>query len=402
MHLYDAACPPSGAVGSVKLEHAPGAAIGANSGLHRPVLLHRGLGELLSQRQYLPHLRRRSFQQLGDGLFAERIRFHAACCKPQLHLLHRIGVIQGGKLLHGRRQLGAGTGVHLNGLPHQLHVQHDAPVVDLLVDAVFVPHTVQHGILRQSHLDGRLGLHVADVVLFERQPPVRGVRRKIAGTLTVGLCGRAGLAEIPDQFLALGQLLLFQPQHRACAFQRKRQAHRCGPDHGAAPRLRIEVLPGGIAEKPGEADAFESGVIRPFGDGVVFQRGDDLRREPLSVREIDLLNGSAVCAVGKKQNFKIRGFRVPVDARFRKVNAAVRFQVAAHIPYFHLCNHFLSIPERAADRSAARGVKKIRRENRPRHRHQQSRPPRWPCLPAALRRGSAAGCSARRRCPCCR
>ena len=46
--------------------------------------------------------------------------------------------------------------------------------------------------------------------------------RKVAGTLSVGFGRRTGLTEILDEFLALGQLLLFKPKHSTDTFQGKR------------------------------------------------------------------------------------------------------------------------------------------------------------------------------------
>jgi len=58
-----------------------------------------------------------------------------------------------------------------------------------------------------------------DVVSFERQPLVRRVFGKVAGTLTIGLGWRTGLAEIFNEVFALRQLLFFQSQHSAGSLQ---------------------------------------------------------------------------------------------------------------------------------------------------------------------------------------
>ena len=49
LHLNDAACPPPGAVGSVKLEHTSCPAIGADGGLHRLIFFYTGFRKLLAQ-----------------------------------------------------------------------------------------------------------------------------------------------------------------------------------------------------------------------------------------------------------------------------------------------------------------------------------------------------------------
>ena len=63
----------------------------------------------------------------------------------------------------------------------------------------------------------------------------------VPGALAVGLRGSAGLAEIFDQILALGELLLLKAEHGTDTLQREGQSHRSRPDHGAAPALRVEV-----------------------------------------------------------------------------------------------------------------------------------------------------------------
>ena len=219
LHLNDAACPAPCAVGSVKLEHPSCPAIGADGGLHRLILFHAGFRKLLAQGQHLLQLWRRGFQKLRHCFFTQGIGLHAVIRKPLFHLLYRVGIVQRGQFLHCLCQLRAGAPVHLNGLPHQFHIQPHAAVVDLLVEMVFLPHAVRHGIFGEPCLDGHLRLHIADVVSFERQPLVRRVFGKVAGTLTIGLGWRTGLAEIFNEVFALRQLLFFQSQHSAGSLQ---------------------------------------------------------------------------------------------------------------------------------------------------------------------------------------
>lgn len=108
----------------------------------------------------------------------------------------------------------------------------------------FVPS--RNGEPRELILNGHLYLDVSDVVPLERSPLVRGMPRKIPGPATVCFRRGTGLAEVPDEVFALGQLLFPEAQHGTDAFQRKRQAHMRGPDHGALPCSRIEVFPNTI------------------------------------------------------------------------------------------------------------------------------------------------------------
>ena len=242
LHLNDAACPSSGAIGTIELEHTPGAAIGANSSLHCLVFLHRGFGKLLTQGQNSLQFWGRGLQHFSHGFFAQGIRFQAIIRKPLLHLLDGVGVVQGGQFLHGMSQFGAGSTVHLNGLPHQFHIQPHTPIIDLLIQVVLVPYAVRHRKFRKPSLDSHFGFHITDIVFFESQPLIRGMGRKVAGTLTVGFRGRTGLTKILDEFFAFSQLLLFQTQHGTDAFQGKRQSHCGSPDHGAFPRVRSKVF----------------------------------------------------------------------------------------------------------------------------------------------------------------
>ena len=188
----------------------------------------------------------------------------------------------------------------MNGLPHKLHIQGNTTVIDLLVDVIFIPHAVRHGIFDKPSLYGHFGLHIADVIFLERQPLIRRMSRKITGTMTVGLGRRTGLTEIFDEVFASGQFLLLKPQHRTDAFQRKRQTHRRSPDHRAFPRGRRKVVSGRKPKKAGQADALKVCVKCPLGNGIVLKRGNDLGGDLFSAGKVDLLHGIAVHAVGKK------------------------------------------------------------------------------------------------------
>ena len=63
----------------------------------------------------------------------------------------------------------------------------------------------------------------------------------VPGALAIGFCRSAGLTEVFDQILALGELLFLKAEHGTDALQREGQSHRGRPDHGAAPALRVEV-----------------------------------------------------------------------------------------------------------------------------------------------------------------
>ena len=66
-------------------------------------------------------------------------------CKPFLHLLDGVWIFQGGKLPHLCGKFFPGTFINGDGLFHQHHVKLDAPVVDLLVEMVFLPQEIRRG-----------------------------------------------------------------------------------------------------------------------------------------------------------------------------------------------------------------------------------------------------------------
>ena len=88
-------------------------------------------------------------------------------CEPFLHLLDGVRVFQGGELPHLCGEFLSGTLINGDGLFHQHHVKLYAPVVDLLVEVVFLPQEIRHGELRQLLLDRHLGFHIPLVIRDE-------------------------------------------------------------------------------------------------------------------------------------------------------------------------------------------------------------------------------------------
>ena len=238
--MNQAAREPAGPVCTVKLEHASGSAVGTGGGLHGEILFHGTPRQLLAEGKHLSQRGRRVFQKRGHLFLPERVDFQTVLHQPSFHLRHAGRVVQLRQFLHLFGQFLVGLFIHVDGVFHQSHVDQDAPVVDLLVDAVLVPHFVRHGIVGQPALDLHFRFHVAPVVHDELLPPVGGVRGKIPGALPVGLGRSAGTAEVADQVSARFQLLLLQPQHRAGAGERKRKTEIGRPDHRAAPGTGIE------------------------------------------------------------------------------------------------------------------------------------------------------------------
>ena len=68
--------------------------------------------------------------------------------------------------------------------------------------SIFRPWAGRFDRVVNSSLNGHLCFHITNVVFLESQPFIRGMSRKVAGTLSVGLGGHTGLTEIFDEFLS--------------------------------------------------------------------------------------------------------------------------------------------------------------------------------------------------------
>lgn len=118
-----------------------------------------------------------------------------------------------------------------------------------------------------------------------------------------------------------------QSQYGTNPFQGKRQPHRSCPGHRTFPGAWIKVLPGGIAKIAGQADAFKVGVECPLGYHIILQSGYDVCRNLLSAGKVDQLNGTAVHAVGKEQDFKYRRLHITIHTGLGEVLIAVRLDI---------------------------------------------------------------------------
>ena len=239
LHLDQASGVSPGAVGPIKLDQPSGPVVSADYGLHSRVFLHARLGQLLPQRERELHLAAGRFQQVKDGCLRERVHRDALFCQPCFELRRGVGVVQPGDgLCHLHVSL-LELLVTGDGLLHQREVQPDAPVVDLLVQHIVAPLGFRHGELGETLLDGHFRLHVTEVIRLEERPLLRGVCRIMPERVAIPRFG--GGTEITDQVLALFELLFLQPQHRADAFQRQRQAEGRRPHHRAMPRGGVQI-----------------------------------------------------------------------------------------------------------------------------------------------------------------
>ena len=133
LHLDEPTGIAAGAVGPVKLDKPSGTVIRADYRLHGGVFLDAALGKLLPQGEGKFDFSVRFFKHFCHGSFGERIRLHAFLSKPRLELHRTVGVIQAGhraRLLHVRS---LEAFIAADRLGDEGSVEHDTPVVDLLV-----------------------------------------------------------------------------------------------------------------------------------------------------------------------------------------------------------------------------------------------------------------------------
>ena len=96
-------------------------------------------------------------------------------------------------------------------------VEHNASVVDLLVEGVIAPLGLCDRELGELLLNGHLRFHIPEVIGFEQRPFLRGICRIMSNKRTVPRFCRG--AEIPDEVFAFFELLLFETQHSTNALQ---------------------------------------------------------------------------------------------------------------------------------------------------------------------------------------
>ena len=225
-------------------------------------------------------------------------------------------------------------------------VRHNATVVDLLVEGVIAPLRLGDRALGELLLNGHFRFHIPEVVGFEQRPFLRSVCRIVSNKRTVS-CFCWG-AEIPNEVFAFLEFLLFQTQHSADAFQRKRQSQRRRPDHCAVPGGRIEILPGRVSEIAGQTYTLELCIERPFGHGRVGQRRADIGRKRFSSSQIHDLHRRTVCGVAEKQHLEVRGFGIAINPAFGEVYAAIALNI-----YGQILHHDRKSSSRSVEKSSA-------------------------------------------------
>ena len=201
-------------------------------------------------------------------------------------------------------------------LGRKLLVDHDAPVVDFLIQPVQFHLAGRDGVVAELFPDLPLGVHITDTVGFEPFPRLRGILRAVAGPPPVGLGGLAGHGEVAEQSHTFLQLFPLDVQHLAHPVQGEGKGQHRGLDGGTLPGHRGELPP----QVAGDTRPLERGVESRLGDGHILQCFQHPVRELLPAGQIDHLGRFIVKGIGKEEDLKQRGICVGVDSALRKVH----------------------------------------------------------------------------------
>ena len=123
---------------------------------------------------------------------------------------HAVGIFHPGHLLHPGCQACFGLFVHADGLFHQLAVDQNAPIVDFLIEVVFLPDAVWYRIFAEPLENLDFNFYIPDIVSLKGVPASGGVFREIP----LPPFRPAGSAEVADKVSAFLQLLLLQTKDR--------------------------------------------------------------------------------------------------------------------------------------------------------------------------------------------
>ena len=322
--------PPSGAVGPVELQQPVDAPVRAHRAADGLVFLHARFRHEQAQLQHLQHIALRAGKKRAHRLFVERIGLRALSLQPFLKLRGAVGVGKPGQFAGALRGLFPVLFVALDGARYQHGIDHDAPVVDLLIQAVQFLFLRGDGIALQPCPYLPLSLHVADAVFLEALPLLRGVFRQVARALAVGLGGLAGQREVAHEVAALFELFPLDAQHLAHALQRQRQRQHRRLHGGTLPLRGIQTL----SETAADTGTLERRVEGRLGDGRVGERIQYAGRELFATFEVYDLRFLIIEGVGEEEDLEAGMFRVGVYPAFGQVDFAVRLDVTAQYVMF--------------------------------------------------------------------
>ena len=211
------------------------AAVCADRILHRLVFPDRAFCELQPQGKYLCEVFPCGMDHISDLFLSKAVDFHSLFCKIVLHLYDRAWIFQSGLFFHSDDQPGFGELVDPQSLLYHFPVDHDAPVIDLLVEMILVPYKVRDRVVLQALLYLQFYLHVPLIIFLKQRPFFRRMFGKVPGSAAVALGRSAGAAEVSDQVLPFFEFLLVEAEDGADLLKPQRQTVIGSPHQGASP-----------------------------------------------------------------------------------------------------------------------------------------------------------------------
>ena len=148
-----------------------------------------------------------------DRLLIQGFSYDALICKPVLELNGAIGIRQSSQLICPLRGVVLVLQIAFNGVLHQYRIDHDAAIVDLLIQHIKLLLSSRDWIVLQHFTDLALCVNVAYTVRFETLPLFRSIAWKVASPAAVHLSRLTRKREILDKITAFFELLELDVQH---------------------------------------------------------------------------------------------------------------------------------------------------------------------------------------------
>ena len=217
------------------MEHSSAAVILTGGILHCLVFLYAALCKLQPELQYLGQFRRSCLYHFRHIFLSEGLGFDSLFRQESFQLRYGVWILKVCQLLHLRGQICIRDLIHLDCLLYKLTIDHNAAIVDHLVEMILIPDKVRNRVVLQPLLYLHFDFHIALIILLEQFPLLRRELGKIPGPSSIGFGRLAGVTEIPDQVLAFFELLLLEPQGGTNPLKSERKSVISSQYHGAFP-----------------------------------------------------------------------------------------------------------------------------------------------------------------------
>lgn len=324
------------------MKHPAHAPIGADCRCEGFVLLIACLAEFLADLQHPLCGRRRKthIQKLFHGCLAQILDFLAGfLLQPFRKLRDAVRVLQSGQLPRLREIVCLDRLIELQRTVYKFYVNRYATRGNRQVGLPLLLHKIRNDERAEPALDLHFRHNVLRVVLLEKLPFFRFVRREVARALPVGFRRFAGLAEIPDKPRADGELLLVlrEPQRLTGCAQTRRIATVEAVKHRVAPLVKParRIL---NPKEPAQAVPLKSGIVGVLERVRAHAMLDDLRGDLLPPCQINHARRRTVEAVAEEQHFERRALRIAVQPRLADLYVGIclnvdRQMVQPSMPY---------------------------------------------------------------------